>query len=65
MGGYGSGSVAWRTPRSTTASKLSLDVRRLHRDGQLQPRYRGSSSWRWSGGKHAGSMSPTTAPCWT
>lgn len=57
MGGYGSGRVYWRTPRPTVESKLSLDVRRLHRDGQLQPRNRGSTSWRWHNGNPAGSIS--------
>ncbi len=56
MGGYGSGRVGWRTPRSTTESLLRLDVRRLHRYGQLQPGRRDSSSW-LRNGKPSGSIS--------
>jgi len=56
VGGYGSGRVAWRTPRDTAEGRLRLDVRRLYRDGQLQPRYRGSTYWRWNNGQSAGSI---------
>lgn len=56
MGGYGSGRVGWRTPRSTTESLLRLDVRRLHRYGKLRPGRRDSSSW-LRNGKPSGSIS--------
>jgi len=55
MGGYGSGSHQTLTARATVESYLSLDIRRLQRDGQLQPRTRGSTYWSWRG-KPAGSI---------
>lgn len=55
MGGYGSGNHHTYTPRATVESHLSLDIRRLHRDGQLHPRRRGSTHWSWRG-KPAGNI---------
>jgi len=45
MGGYGSGSHHYYTPRATVESRLRLDVRRLHRAGLLAPSAAGSTSW--------------------
>lgn len=57
MGGYGSGSHHRYHRRDTVESYLRLDVRRLHRDGQLEPRRRSGTHWRWAGGRAAGSIS--------
>ena len=53
MGGYGSGK-RWGA-KNTTGDYLSLDVRRLQRDGLLERRY--SFNWRWSrNGESAGNI---------
>lgn len=49
MGGYGSGSHHYYTPRSTVEGRLRLDVRRLHRAGLLAPNTPGTSTWTRNG----------------
>ena len=55
MGGYGSGSHHYYTPRRTVEGRLRLDVRRLHRAGLLAPGAPGTSTWT-RGGRETGSI---------
>lgn len=48
MGGYGSGRT-YSNPRPTTESYLRLDVRRLCREGFLEPGAHGTSTWTVNG----------------
>jgi len=58
MGGYGSGSHHYYTPRRTVEGRLNLDVRSLHRAGLLAPSTAGTSTWTRNG-RETGSISHT------
>ena len=52
MGGYGSGRPSG-SGRNTVESCRSIDVNQLHREGCLEPGWRGSWQWTWDGEKVA------------
>lgn len=58
MGGYGSGRYTrWRSSHDLVEDCRALDVGSLKRDGLLAPGSYGSTQWRYSDGRPAGSIS--------
>ena len=62
MGGPGSGQWYRWSKKDTTEGLRSLDIRRLHRQGLLQPGTRFTSSWRRGGSDTGSSVSGLVLP---